>query len=153
MSRDISEISTGKVMTIILLSSLIGALLIWAMNSLMQPQAFSPFDRNKDNALSYQEFSIAMNLLFKKLDSDKDGRVSLDEFSKAKDSVKLSLDQGITMAFRFNEIDVDNDNYISRAEFLSEQHLKPFFRIFDKDDDGFIRRGESKAGLMKYLFP
>lgn len=153
MSRDVSELSTGRIMTIILLSGLVGGLLIWLMNGMMQPQALSPFDRNKDNALSYEEFSIAMNLLFKKLDTDGDGRVSLDEFSNAKNSVKLSLDQGITMAFRFNEIDVNNDHYISREEFLSEHHLKPFFTVFDKDGDGYIRRGESKAGLMKYLFP
>ena len=146
-------VSKQKIILVIFLSFTSGALLLWGLNTVLQPHQPSPFDRNQDAALSYSEFSIAMHLLFKKLDTDGDGKVSLEEFSAAKEAGKFSLKHGITMAFRFNEIDKDGDNAISREEFLADSHLKPYFAIFDRDGDGFIRRGESDVAMMKYLFP
>jgi calcium-dependent protein kinase len=59
----------------------------------------------------------------------------------------------------FASVDIDNSGYIDYSEFVvatmneknlfSEKKLKAAFRMFDKDDSGFISKDEIKESLQK----
>ena len=59
----------------------------------------------------------------------------------------------------FEAVDIDNSGYIDYSEFVvatmneknlfSEKKLKAAFKMFDKDDSGFISKDEVKESLQK----
>ncbi len=144
---------TKKAIIFSLFAVITGFLLILVLNQFINADRPTPFDKNHDNALDYAEFKSAMSLLFKTLDMDDDGAVTFDEINTARDKSKMPLPKSIAMAIRLNELDSDNDKRITREEFLSDKQLRQLFNRFDVNNDGLIRKGESDAALMIYLFP
>lgn len=97
---------------------------------------------------------------FKKFDVNGDGKVTMEEL----ETVMRSLNQNPTkleLKIIMADVDTDRNGVITLDEFLaymsrppkgrySEDELKAQFRVFDKDNDGFITKVEMQA-LVKEL--
>ena len=92
---------------------------------------------------------------FNKLDADGDGEISIEEFRKAISVVNKKSPEEIEAVFK--EIDTDKSGSINYTEFiaatmnqsvyLKEEKLYQAFKMFDKNNDGFISAEEIKAVL------
>ncbi|WCJ43880.1 Calmodulin [Euphorbia peplus] len=92
------------------------------------------------------------------LDKDGDGRITFEELGTA---IK-SLEQNPTeeeLQWMINEVDIDANGTIEFGEFLNlmarkfkendaEEELKEAFKVFDKDQDGFISPYELRHVMM-----
>ncbi|OAY42108.1 calmodulin-like protein 11 isoform X2 [Manihot esculenta] len=92
------------------------------------------------------------------LDKDGDGRITFEELATA---IK-SLDQNPTeeeLQSMINEVDVDGNGTIEFGEFLNlkarkmketeaEEELKEAFKVFDKDQDGYISPNELRHVMI-----
>jgi len=133
--------------------ALSGLVLSVILDDLLKEELPSPFDKNHDGVLSYKEFTSAMTILFNGIDQDKNQVLSETEIANARENTRLPLPKVISFSLRLIEIDVNDDQQISKREFLGEQPLKAYFRVFDKNQNNSIERAESDAALMDYLFP
>lgn len=92
---------------------------------------------------------------FNKIDKDGDGEISIDEFRAAVTALGKKTPEEIEQVFK--EIDVDKSGKINYTEFiaatmnqsvyLKEEKLFQAFKMFDKNNDGFISAEEVKAVL------
>ena len=92
---------------------------------------------------------------FNKLDKDGDGEISIDEFKSAISIMNKKAPEEIEAVFK--EIDADKSGSINYTEFiaatmnqsvyLKEEKLYQAFKMFDKNNDGFISPEEIKAVL------
>ncbi|KAH7837161.1 hypothetical protein Vadar_010326 [Vaccinium darrowii] len=92
------------------------------------------------------------------LDMDGDGCITIEELATA---IK-SLDENPTqeeLLSMIKEVDVNGNGTIEFGEFLhliatkikesdAEQELKEAFRVFDKDQDGYISANELRNGMI-----
>ena len=112
---------------------------------------FKRKDRNVDRQLDLKEFlgerkgeSVRSGrLLFFRMDTDEDRRLTLDEFQNPRDNDQLS-----GTAF-FRQRDTDDDGRLSLSEFLSGRNNEPGrtragdqFRLFDFEGDGSLSFSE-----------
>ncbi|CAN0920439.1 Calmodulin-like protein 11 [Linum grandiflorum] len=93
------------------------------------------------------------------LDKDGDGRITMEELRRAMKSLGLRPSEG-ELQEMIKEVDWDGNGSIEFEEFLSlmasnlEQkqsdhlELREAFRVFDKDQDGFISPSELRHGMM-----
>lgn len=98
--------------------------------------------------LSHQEESQARNL-FRELDENGDGVLSLGELEKGLSRLGLDVEE------LFVQLDVNHSGYVNYTEFLtaavnwkralSEDHLREAFKIYDFDRDGQISFEELKT--------
>lgn len=77
------------------------------------PKVFQRFDRDQDNALSFDEFRTLRRVQFQRLDRDEDGALSRNE---AGDRLSLSQRQDPTTLFGW--YDTDFNGTLSRYEFV-----------------------------------
>lgn len=92
---------------------------------------------------------------FNKLDSDGDGEISIEEFKAAVSKLNKNSSQEIESVFK--QLDADKNGSINYTEFiaatmnqsiyLKEEKLYQTFKMFDKNNDGFISADEIKAVL------
>ena len=94
--------------------------------------------------------------LFKKTDTNGDGRVQKSEFAKA-----FKLDQDVFFERLFSLIDTDGSEYIDFREFVivlggfklsnAAGRVRFAFRLLDLDDSGTISKDEFKAVSYTHL--
>ncbi len=130
--------------------------------------AFSAADANDDGMITFDEFSNAQSGRIEKLDSDANGVLTLDEFLNAapargrrpedRSPENLSEEQQrweamraerrATLAMkveeRFAEMDSNDDEAVSAAEFLEAGFLR-----LDTDNNGALTAAELEAGGRK----
>lgn len=96
---------------------------------------------------------------FNRVDADGDGEISIEEFKKAVLKLNRKSTEEIEQVFR--EIDADKSGKINYTEFiaasmnqsmyLKEEKLYQAFKMFDKNNDGFISPEEVKNVLGSRL--
>ncbi|XP_050224568.1 calmodulin-like protein 8 [Mercurialis annua] len=110
-----------------------------------------------DHVLSEEQISEFQEA-FCLLDKDGDGRITFDELATA----IRSLDQNPTdeeLQCMISEVDVDGNGTIEFGEFLNlmaikmkeseaEEELKEAFKVFDKDQDGYISPNELRHVMI-----
>lgn len=52
-----------------------------------------------------------------------------------------------TAGFQFGRLDDDNDERISRKEAEGSAEVSAYFGLFDRNEDGYLDRGELEDGL------
>lgn len=127
---------------------------------------FALFDKNGDGKLEISEiksFMIALGRetsdeevqkLMEKVDSDKNGFITIDEFIEYMDETfVISKDQVNELIEAFKIFDIDNSGNISKAEFkniltkfgkneFTEEDIEDIFNLIDIDKDGSINYAE-----------
>ncbi|CAN0829544.1 CAM5 [Linum grandiflorum] len=95
------------------------------------------------------------------LDKDGDGRITIQELGTALRSLGIHPSDRELNAM-INQVDVDGKGSIGFDEFLSlmaskvkeneaDQELRDAFRVFDKDQDGFISPNELRHVMMNVV--
>lgn len=102
-------------------------------------EVFYVMDTDGDNRISKEEFDAHFenlgvepnDALFKRDDQNNNGFIEFDEFGGNKNGGSGNL---------FAQLDINNDNKLSREEFSVEWHTAPIelFENDDKDGDGFV---------------
>ncbi|MGD9843415.1 MAG: EF-hand domain-containing protein [Steroidobacteraceae bacterium] len=121
--------------------------------------------QNSDAANTQQDTSTAAGSFnrrdadsFDKLDTNKDGQLSLDEYKIGRHAMR-SQDrrqdkgahgpqrQGRNAETRFKEKDKNNDGFIAKAE-VSGTRMADRFDVMDTNQDGKLSLDEVKAGMQ-----
>ena len=94
-------------------------------------------DDNDDDVISRGEFAEAFDDLdaFERFDDNDDGHLSMNEYREA-------VDDEIEGDAYFNGFDRNNDDRLSRTEFLDG-----LFDTFDRDDNGTLNSAEFGAAV------
>ncbi len=95
---------------------------------------FDKLDTNRDGKIDTQEFKSAVSKTFQLYDKNKDGYIDLKEFSASHVADPKK---------RFNEIDTNKDGRIDYPEFLGAATRG--FNTSDTDKDGRLNRAELDA--------
>lgn len=119
-------------------------------------------DANNDGVLDAQELRAAREATFDGADANRDGYLTKDELENGRMAGDVNRTSrglgpvlrargrhGDTMAERFERLDTDGDNRVSRNEFLAAPH--PLLR-FDADGDGAVTREElerARGGMRR----
>jgi len=91
-------------------------------------ELFRDLDKNKDGIVSLKEWDGLLEA-FNRLDDNRDGGLVPKEF----------VNRIVEGTDRFTALDLDRDGYISRAEWLGDTVR---FKAVDKNDDGRLSRKE-----------
>lgn len=101
----------------------------------------------------------SLSSIFKAFDTNGDGMLSKDEIKNGYDKIFGQVINEEQVNEMFSSVDIDNSGYIDYSEFIvatmneknlfSEKKLKAAFKMFDKDDSGFISKDEVKESLQK----
>uniref|UniRef100_A0A7S3N892 Calcium-dependent protein kinase 1 n=1 Tax=Euplotes harpa TaxID=151035 RepID=A0A7S3N892_9SPIT len=97
--------------------------------------------------------------IFKQLDANGDGKLSKEEIHDGYEEHFGKLLNEDELDRLFDEVDTDKSGFIDYSEFVvatmneknlfSEKKLKAAFKMFDKDDSGYISKDEVKESLLK----
>lgn len=104
-----------------------------------------------------KEETSKMEAIFKAMDLDGDGMLSMEEIQKGYDKHFGTPIDDDEIQRMFKEIDTDGNGSIDYSEFLmatmnesqllSQEKLKAAFKMFDKDGSGSISKAEIKEAL------
>ncbi len=107
---------------------------------------FERLDTNKDGEISLEEMNASMSERFGKLDADGSGTITIEEMSVKRQEF-------------FNKLDTDNSGTISqeeakaarelRREMKKERRATRIMERYDTDKDGKISREEYQAVVME----
>ena len=129
---------------------LAGARVAFADN---EADMFKKMDTDGDGKISADEFAAAGKEKFTKMDTNGDGKLSADElkagFEKHEKMMGKSAGpyKGEVVGEKLKMMDTNNDGYISEDEFMAAQ--KTMFDKLDTNHDGYIEKSEFKAGHEK----
>lgn len=118
---------------------LLNGLTVLAQDKIIAPGAsdpqidefFKPFDTNNDRVISYEEFSVKQSNRFTKLDTDKNGQVTLTEYTI---EVQTKPDKLAGETSKFVSLDKDQDGNLTLEEFEAPRHAQ--FDDMDANCDG-----------------
>ena len=99
-------------------------------------QMMKDLDSNKDGKLSMEEFKKGAPEKFKMMDENKDGFLTLEELKKDKQQGRKSPEEII------KDLDADKNGKLSKAEVKGP--IKDKFTTIDDNDDGYISLDELK---------
>jgi len=99
---------------------------------------FKKIDKNKDGKISKKEYMEGVNKTFKSYDKNSSKSVTREEL---KTTVNVDVENTMTAA------DSNTDGTISQEEFL--QSAEKRFKFFDKNNNGYIDKKEWDAELKR----
>ncbi|MGE0151385.1 MAG: EF-hand domain-containing protein [Reyranellaceae bacterium] len=118
-------------------------------------RGFSRIDTDGDGAISKVEFEASRDKMFQKLDANSDGAFTKEEATASAEAWrKKAAEAGRTASPEreakhkeraekmFNDLDLDKDGKISKAEFNAAG--EKLFARFDTNGDGKIVKGEGR---------
>ena len=126
---------------------LAGARVAFADN---EADMFKKMDTDGDGKISADEFAAAGKEKFTKMDTNGDGKISVDEMkADLEKHQKMMAKPGAKemISEKVKMMDTNNDGYISEDEFMAGQ--KTMFDKMDTDHDGYLTKSELKAGHEK----
>ncbi len=92
------------------------------------------YDLNGDTRITQNEISSKKLNIFRYMDGDQDGSVSLEEYQTMDATKRAAL-----LKSRFYKLDEDQDGYITEAEYSNYMGL---FESIDSDGDGVVTATE-----------
>lgn len=110
---------------------------------------FGKIDANEDGTVSVEEAASNADMTFAAMDINDDGSLSLEEYMNARMGPQLGYNQDREAAMqarksaRFDPMDTDKDNAISKAEFIAAS--KAHFDAADTDGDGKVTPWEMRS--------
>lgn len=124
--------------------------------SMTPAELFSRVDADKDDRVSYGEFSLSVYHSpkhgpdhFRKVDSNRDGGLDSKEFLNALEDVSWWTLSRKSAETWFQEADADRDNKLTIKEFAhictSGNHVNNVFKRADRDKSGTLSPRESSA--------
>ena len=109
---------------------------------------FKRMDANRDGKLSRDEHSAGARKMFEAMDADRDGRVSAAEMDAAQRGKKPGKGD-LSSAEKIKVVDTDRDGSLSADEHVAG--TKGMFDRMDTNRDGFLSPSELRAGHAKML--
>jgi len=112
--------------------------------------SFNTFDADKDGKISIDEYLEIHEKRFKEFDGNADGYLTKEEVKDTgpRESVKPKKKAAQNGKMRFSVIDTDDDQKISKEEWVSANPDSPeaaqMFDQIDTDKDGYIAKPEFK---------
>ena len=137
-----------------------------AKKALMNLSKFRAEEKIKQATIAYIASQLlskkekeSLATIFKAFDENGDGMLSKEEIKNGYEKVfGYSINEEQINAM-FQEVDLDGSGYLDYSEFVvatmneknlfSEKKLKAAFKMFDKDNSGFISKDEVKESLLK----
>jgi EF hand domain-containing protein len=118
---------------------LLNGLAVLAQDKIIAPGAsdaqidgfFKPFDTNDDRVISYEEFSVKQRTRLAKLDTDKNGQVTLVEYTA---DAQNKPDKLANETSKFVSLDKDQDGNLAPEEFEAPRRAQ--FDEMDANCDG-----------------
>ncbi len=127
-----------KVLLLLASASLVLNIQVFATEAPVKPavphKMLKQFDIDQDGKISREEFATKRAKGQERLDTDKNGSVSLEEMKARCKNERCAQ----MVAKRFAKLDKNNDGGIAKDEFAN---MTMFDRL-DKDKDGYISEGE-----------
>ena len=110
------------------------------MHGQIEEKMFKEADTDGDGAISKAEFNTFQSRHFKKMDANRDGKITHDEMeaghNKGRESGATHLDK------RFNAADANHDGGLDRTEAELMPMLSMYFDEVDTNKNGLVTRQE-----------
>lgn len=113
--------------------------LLVAGNSFAEEFRFaSDIDVNRDQLLSFSEFSSAARRIFRDADVNKDNIATLEELTAYAGVLNASQMENWLFTARLSLLDFNNDFDISLEEMNNNENMKNLFQRMDMNLDGYL---------------
>ena len=112
-----------------------------------------PTETNSPKPIARAQFLASMDAEFRKMDSDRDGRLTPDEIEQFQKLQALAMAEARNRA-QFAELDTDKNGQLSPAEFAklattpTAANAQPMLSRMDGNRDNLISLGEYRAATL-----
>jgi len=129
----------------------VGAVAVPSLVSADQEAFFEAMDTDGDGKISMDEHAAAGGRMFEKMDANGDNKVTAAEMTAAHQKVtgKKPEKGEISSAEKIKMMDTNGDGILTVEEYAAGGHW--IFEQMDTDHDSYLSKDEFKAGQKKFL--